>query len=356
MALWQLMRLLSRSRRPGADGRKSAASGFSMPLVLLVALALTLASIAAVNRSSSGVLGALFSTQSKEARETAESGLTEIIGILNQRNNRGLLVSGVSPSSWGTVNNPVLHNHCNNKVDPTAAAAAIGSTGTKLAGGEADQRFFLKSISFTSVNGATGARSTRTFSRADSATATFSATNSPASPEFNSKDISLNGDRKGYLTLVVVGEVLRPGTNTVISSAEVRREFQVVPKCCERSFGNTYANPATPTPDHGLDQRPCPSGFGLNPLVVGTDGDGSFVSKGNSFTLNRPDSSNPLLTIGTINSSEDCNPASDCQIAWGGNTTLLKPVNFDLPPLPPTPAAVTGQACISGDVTLPYGG
>lgn len=327
-----------------------------MAVVLVVALALILASIAAINRSGSGVLGSLFTTQSKEARETAESGLTEIIGTLNQRNNRGLLVSGVSPSSWGTVNNPVLQNPCNNKVDPTAAAAAIGATGTRPAGGEADQRYFLKSVSFTSVDGATGARSTRTFSRANSATATFSASNSPASPVFNSDDISLNGDRKGYFTLVVVGEVLRPGTTTVISSAEVRREFQVVPKCCGLSFGNTYANPAAPSPDHGLDQRPCPSGFGFNPLVVGADGDGTFNSNGNSLTLYRPDSSNPLPTIGTLNPSEDCSPASDCQISWGGNTTLLKPVNFELPTLPPPPTSVTKSGCISNSVTLPYSG
>jgi hypothetical protein len=335
-------------------------NGYSFVVVMFVALTLILASLASAQRSSNSLLGSFFNSDSKEARETAESGITEIIGILNQKDNRGLLVSGVSPSDWDQDNDPRLLNPCNTNAQPPAdAAAAIGGTSTLQAAGEQNQRYYLKSIIYTSV-GASGALSTRTYTRSSASSTSFAS--SSTTPSFDPADINLNGDKKGYLTIVVVGEILKPGTSTVLASTEVKREFQIVPKCCNRSFGSTYADPAAPSADHGKDQRACDVTSAFTPLVVGTDGTGTFTTKGNSYTLCvatndcDEDDETGLKTIATLNNSEDCDPVTDCQFEWGDNVTLMKPANFELPALPATPTAVTKSGCLNTNATLPYSG
>jgi hypothetical protein len=61
-------------------------------------------------------------------------------------------------------------------------------------------------------------------------------------------------DSYGYLEIEVEGQVLRSGT--VLASSWVVKEFQVVPKCCWRSYGRTLAT-SPPDPPEFEMAHPC---------------------------------------------------------------------------------------------------
>ncbi len=327
--------------RPGKP--LESAGGFSVAAVVIAGLIVVLGSLTAVNRSAQALIGGVFSSQSKEAREAAENGLTEIISTLNQPRNRGLLVAERNPSQWSNTD-PLLVSECSPpNTAPTTAALTIGTSGLRNAAGSGDRRYYLKEVIYKSVNN--GTRSETVFSRS-SASSSFTSSGS----SFNPNDINIRGNNRGYLELVVVGQVLKAGTTTVEAEAEVRREYQIVPKCCSLSFGNTYADPNSPVLENGPDAREC-NAFALIPIVVGT----SIDVNGKSLTLT-DSSNNPLLEVSTLNPNEDCDPISDCQINMGTYILSIRPRNLELPPLPSADvvSSIPGSGCInlSGSNTL----
>lgn len=66
--------------------------GFSMAVLMLVLLTTILGSLAIASRTTSGVLAARSQSSNREARDIAESGVTEVISELNKEANRKLLI------------------------------------------------------------------------------------------------------------------------------------------------------------------------------------------------------------------------------------------------------------------------
>lgn len=338
---WNSRYHLSLLRFSGSNNSRLAkqlggTGGFSVAAVLVAGLIVVLGSLTAVNRSAQSLIGGVFSSQSKEAREAAENGLTEIISTLNQPRNRGLLVAERNPSQWSNTD-PLLVSECSPpNTPPTAAALTIGTSGLRNSAGAGNRRYYLKEVIYKSVNN--GTRSETVFSRSFPSNSFTTSSNS-----FNPNDINIRGNNRGYLELVVVGQVLKAGTTTVDAEAEVRREYQIVPKCCRLSFGNTYQNPNSPVLENGPDAREC-NAFALIPIVVGT----SIDVNGKSLTLT-DSSNNPLLEVSTLNPDEDCDPISDCQIDMGTYTLSVRPRNLELPPLPSADvvSSIPGSGCIN---------
>ena len=110
----------------------------------------------------------------------------------------------------------------------------------------------------------------------DSATATFYSraglpSTLPASLQY--------GKDKSLIKLQVTGKIQDPNGNTR-STATIVREYEVVPKCCERSFGRSTFETTT----FGIDNRVCEPGTnsGLG-LILGINGAEPQAS--NSLTI-----------------------------------------------------------------------
>ena len=110
--------------------------GFSVVYVIIIFAILLVGGSILASRTVSGLLGASYQASNREARETAEGGLIEIINELNKENNRYLLVAGNDQLVWnstgtqfrnpctqwdssGTLKNPVA------TVAPTARALSF---------------------------------------------------------------------------------------------------------------------------------------------------------------------------------------------------------------------------------------
>lgn len=259
--------------RPGAvPARRAASQGF-IAMVMLVLLTLILGSLAIVARTSSGRVASAAQGRNREARDVAEAGLTEIISELNKEPNRKLLVSGVALASWsqGTadLSNPLV-NPCTRYnssggagtiTTPTAKAIALKNGWTNLVSGDGSRSYRLVSVSYSNA-------------------ARTQALSAPPSSEVTS------GQVKTLLRLTVEGRVSNASGNA-LSTSRVVKEFEVVPKCCKRSFGrNSFAATL-----YGEDNRFCYSGGGLTNI---NDAVAAVVGGLNGGTVN---SSNNVLSI-----------------------------------------------------------
>jgi hypothetical protein len=144
------LRLTSSKRHPSqpilarllcGQGRSRASEGFSLPLVILVVLALLASGLAVVARSSSAVIGSVRQQQSREAREFAESGAARTLESLN-RNYRHLLI--YPNSQWATAVATVLcpGSSANNVTNP------ITQTDTFAVGGTTVGRYTVEAYTF----------------------------------------------------------------------------------------------------------------------------------------------------------------------------------------------------------------
>lgn len=242
-------------------------------MVMLVLLTLILGSLAVVARNSSGRLNSAAQGRNREARDVAEAALTEIVSELNKEPNRKLLVSGVQLASWtqGTADlNNSLVNPCTRYnstggagaiVTPTSKAINFKNGWTNLVAGDSSRSYRLVSVSYSNA-------------------ARTQALSVPLPSEVTS------GQVKTLLRLTVEGRV-NNAVGNAISTSRLIKEFEVVPKCCKRSFGrNSFA--AT---TYGEDNRFCYSGGGLTNI---TDAVAAVVGGLNGGTVN---SSNNVLSI-----------------------------------------------------------
>lgn len=258
--------------QPWFRARHAGCHGF-IAMVMLVLMTLILGSLAIVARSSSGRLASAAQGRNREARDVVEAGITEITSELNKEPNRKLLVSGVGLASWsqGTadLSNPLV-NSCTRYsssgsagtiTTPTAKAVAFKNGWTNLVAGDSSRSFRLVSVSYSNA-------------------ARTQALSSPPSAEVTT------GQVKTLLRLTVEGRVSDAAGN-VISTSRVVKEFEVVPKCCKRSFGrNSFAATV-----YGEDNRFCYSGGGLTNItdavaaVVGGLSGGTIGSSNNQLSI-----------------------------------------------------------------------
>lgn len=322
-----------RLRRRGIGGsgrlrllsRRTASQGF-IAMVMLVLLTLILGSLAMVARTSSGRMVSSAQGRNREARDVAEAGLTDIISELNKEPNRKLLVAGVDLASWSQgsadLNNPLV-NPCTRYnssggagtiTTPTSRAVAFKNGWTNLVAGDNTRSYRLVSVTTTNTSRATLA--------------------SPPPVSVTS------GQEKTLLRLTVEGRVSN-AAGTSISSTRVVKEFEVVPKCCKRSFGrNSFA--AT---NFGEDNRFCYSGGGVTNVtdavaaVVGGLNGGTVSSSNN--TLSIYDSSTPpqpvtrVLCRSDVPSPGTPNPACLARTMTLGRISVV-PSFFNVP-VPPWP-------------------
>jgi hypothetical protein len=150
----------------------------------------------------------------------------------------------------------------------------------------------------------------------------------------------------GYLQLEVQGRVLRPGSNTdTLATATVVKEYQVIPKCCNRSFSgpstSITGSPGTPLFSFGNDQRACGGTadlgllFGFNGGALTVNGTASSVQELNfnaTGTQLANTSLQSALCITTSPTTSNCvSPTSTNPIpVAGGSTVPVIPIIFDV--------------------------
>lgn len=315
------------ARKPGGRGQE----GFSLALVLLVVLSAVVGSLALASLATSANLGSLFQGESAEAREAAEAGLATVISELNKTDNRRLLAT--ANTAWAST--AAFQNPCLAQVTATAnrfpTALAVGfannATINNLGGGRS---FRVINRQVIAVDPITGARTTPR-----------ALVTNPTTGQ--SSDLN-NAQFPGFIRLTVEGR-FRGAT------ASVTREFQVVPKCCNQSFGSmpTGLTTGSGTQNLGSDNRACDSSFPR--ILIGLTGGGlrsTGLNRGRLGTLNANGTvdftNKPNLVCLRNTASGICGPSGSSQTV---DSTPVNTVSLQLPTLPSYPCPA-GQTCNNG--------
>ena len=312
--------------------------GVALPVALVAALALLITLAALASRTSSGLFSSVFQGVNREARDVAESAINDFANTLNREENRGLWVAGNDQkSAWSS--NDDLKNPCTqwtpvassdlvgayaetvaNPSATTASSFAESTSWIALPGGDASQEYRVEDITYRYEN-RTGASSVRqNYNFAD---------NNVNIPGITVRNSALQGGTRTLARVTIQGRVTRNGQTSV---ARVTREFEVVPKCCKRSFGsNTFGGlggiDAGSTDTWGADTGDCPvyKDDGLGRGIIGSLDGGA--PNGSNNTLDIRDENNELVTQA---------------ICWAGNDSS-EPSDLDGTP---------NQACVDGDQSL----
>lgn len=346
-------------RRPGKLGKNTYALLLYTPrdrgATIFLALAIVLAVIAGTaiiaQRSFDGLVGSRLQGRAKDARLTAEAATAYIISEWNKPNNRRLYI-GQPMSEW-TSNNASLKNRCSapspdfleanaKSPDPSALAFAGGNEITLP--GDGSRRFILKSARFTNLP--------RTSSLFTSSSSPSGDTGSPS--PLGSSD---NGTKRGFLELEVEGRIYKAGK--LVSTSTIRREFEIEPKCCDRSFGQI--NPNDPT--LGNDPRKCLGGSSLElgdlGIVTGITGGGLNSGSGSSSLTLSNSSGQPLDQVICIppTNSVTCGGTFDKSSIMANNPSARGPRYLDYVTKPieipdPPEIAPLGLSALSIDTGL----
>lgn len=283
--------------------------GFSMATVMLIVLAVILGSVAMIDRATSGFLGSLFVGQSREARDAAEIGLARVVSQLNRSRNRRLLVNG-----------ELLNSRTLQQIEADSNLKSRCSTLTPDLSGAANSNprgeFGIGSLLGTQRDIDTAARPASGTIRSYEV---VSISQPSGSREFNS-DYSANNDfairigrgttpAQGGEVMITVRGLVRRG-DTLVASTTIAGTFNVVPKCCNRSFngaGNAFGN----------DTRACNvSSLGV---ITGTSQQApasGLIASGASVSFNAEDAaSDPLPYVVCITTG--CNAASSLNTNTG---------------------------------------
>lgn len=311
-----------------------------MAVLAIFAISLGVATsiaIAANSRLSSTRLN-----DSREAREAAEAGMAIVISELNKRENRKLLVADVPVNSWSTADFK-LRNPCAPSTPPTAAAVAFrNNTVHTITGSGGNRQFLLKTVALKNFN-----RNARFTSSTDAGGPGGSAGISAGS--FNDGMVNLtrapgtdpHSRNVGYIELTVEGRVIRNGNQ--VAAARLTREFQVVPKCCNLSFG-------APGSAHGSDNRFCSESFPR--ILLGLNG-GGFSAPGSAqqIRVQNADGSTsarrPSNVLCFTTNRAYCGPNPLPQSIDG---VPIQPIEISLPSLPQyplNPLPATGMTIVS---------
>lgn len=224
--------------------RRRASGGTVMALVLLVVFGVILSALAISNQIGSGALRAGLMGQSREAREAAETGVMAVITELNKFENRRLLVADPQ-NAWTTSQNNIcaattaaknngLWDTTNDQpLAPTATALALRDGNERQLPGDTARRYVLQRIQVLNPD-----RGNAAWSSSDGTSGSTGAYDPNTVNLFAATTAAAETGRVGYIRVTVEGRHYEGGTLT--STATVTREFQVVPKCCLRSFGPVW--------------------------------------------------------------------------------------------------------------------
>jgi hypothetical protein len=222
--------LLRSSTNPGSQ------EGFSLPLVIALALMLLIGGLALANRANQGLFSVIFQNQSWDAREAAEIGMNRLISELNKERNRWLMVKreGDGEQIWsnatagGTVAT-LRTNPCEpqtgpayNNLDPNNGASTSSGYGKW----------------YVSDNGSVSsspAGATRAYRLVGVTRQTLNSADQ-LSP-FRDRTATPSG--VGSITLQVQGQALR-SDGSPAATVTLEKTFELTPKCCKSSFGGAH--------------------------------------------------------------------------------------------------------------------
>ena len=251
---------------------------------ILILLALVAGTVGLTTLTANNLLASRKQDTRSDALSVAEAGADQIIAVLNQVENRKMLVSGQNLNQWSSAD---FTSPCRDKTNnppglPSATARSLGDGQFRnldtLVANTGDRRFALKSVTFAAGQpGAADRRSDSITTTAGSGTTvnkgTFSSSLINLQDPQDTPSTKLPGFNKGYITLTVEGRVIRNGV--VQSTATVTREFEVLPKCCGASLGSggsggvAASKGSDPSQSLGGESRFCGVEFGM---IVGLNG------------------------------------------------------------------------------------
>jgi hypothetical protein len=292
----------------------------------VVAALLLLIGLAALGaRSTQGFLASVFQGVNREARDVAESAITDFAVTLNREENRWLLVAGNDQlAQWDS--NSVHRNLCtgefvNGKYVPNTALATSASrfmrsdSWQNLISGDSSRQFRVEDVRYRYENRTAGSE------RADFNLATVDAN----IPSHTVRNAALQGGTRTLLRVTLQGRVQRNGQ---LSQARLTREFEVVPKCCKRSFGkHSGLGVGESDPAWGTDPvAECPLALddGVGRGIIGSLHGGA--PSGSNNTLDIADEQNNLITRA---------------LCWSGNLTGSPDLNGT-----PNPACLNGTQAL----------
>ncbi|MCP9806686.1 hypothetical protein KBY71_09185 [Cyanobium sp. T1B-Tous] len=351
---------------------KNQGGGYVLWPIIVGSLVIVIGAVGILARSSSGQFGALFSVEAREAKDAAESGIEEVMASMNSPENRGTLVASRDPSKWWAGAAPA------NPCAPTSPSTplpklknyyqATGSTSNAVAGSSPSagdsKLFYIFKVSIKSPAGISVYERNNGSPPSDPTVLGLTGW----SDESVNKNIDHAGSinllasaNTGLISVSAAGYSRRPDGTYVRSI--VTKEYEIVPKCCGRSFGNVFPSSGPPVPSHGFDSRGCRSGengIGELGFIIGVDGDGLITkAAGKSLSLYESNSEGDLIPsdqILTQNPNIDCSLAAnedqcrlDNQALQGKTSVSAFPIDLD--PLPANPVT-NAKGCIRGNVTL----
>lgn len=291
---------------------RSGSRGFSMPIAMVAALLLFIGMAALITRSSEGFLASSVQGVNREARDVAESAITDFAVTLNREENRRLLVAGNDQLGQWT-SNTAHRNPCSGQfvatnppsgqmvaVAGTAAATSAdrfvrNGTWQNLMAGDSSRQFLVEDVTYRYEDRTAGSeRRPFDFNTIDANIPTHTVRNA-----------ALQGGTRTLLRVTIQGRVTRNGQTSL---ARVTREFEVVPKCCKRSFGrHSGLGVGESDPAWGTDPvQECPLALddGIGRGIIGSLNGGG--PSGSNNTLDIVDESNNLVTRA---------------LCWSGNLT-----------------------------------
>ena len=277
-----LMHALVASRRSEEHGVITVAVG------IVAALVLILSGAAIVQLSSGNLSGVFASSDTRQARGAAAEGTDLMIDTWNQPQNRRLLVSGQTPTTWNAANlrSPCFESATNTRPGPNndglpdQAAINLGDgqwrnvvSGAVATATQDGRQFRLVRISFTASNGG-ATPNPRGLRRTATPGAAATGDTLPAGVTSWDQLVNLDdpdglgnaqpGSNRGFVVLEVEGRVVRNGQ--VVANSRETREFEVLPKCCGGSLGSNNSggmNYAGTTGSLGSDTRVCNLQYGV---------------------------------------------------------------------------------------------
>lgn len=303
-----------------------------MPIAMLAALLLFIGMAALITRSSQGFLASADQGVNREARDVAESAITDFAVTLNREENRRLLVAGNDQvGQWTT--NTAHRNPCSGQFVATnppsgqqvavAGTAAATSAGRFIRNGnwqnlitnDSTRQFLVEDVTYRYEDRTAGSARTPF---------DFNTVNANI-PTHTVRNAALQGGTRTLLRVTIQGRVMRNGQ---ISQARVTREFEVVPKCCKRSFGrHSGLGVSGSDPAWGTDPvQECPLALddGIGRGIIGSLNGGG--PSGSNNTLDIVDESGNLVTRA---------------LCWGGNLAGGSDLNGT-----PNPACLSGQQAL----------
>ena len=292
--------------------------------MLLAALVVLVGGLMLALRSSDGLLSTLLQRESNDARDAAEAGITRIIGELNRPRNRGLLVKAGSAEDpdgylWTSTDAEADPNHFRNPCLPAADSsnpdlATNPNIGANSTGTPYNTVYLNDAGAVTDKSTATRAYRLLWVKRQQLLT-------SDDKPTLR----IFQADGRGTVRLAVEGLRLRAGQT--VSSVVLEEELQLVPKCCDVSFGGAHGN-VVYTADNDGASVCIPDGWGFVAGAALNDS-GAITVNGNIDIVNTAgDAVDPLYCI----ASDPANCEFRAQASGYGLQTVQPVLAFEYIP------------------------